>query len=160
MSDNRKITASCLLKVDGTALRVQLSPATIYGGPEGAFRARVNRVWRNGHDGNPLFVDRAGLGILLADLLCAAPAQDTACPNLPNDARVSVTVLRDDEPQQLSGWTYSTPIRADDGLWYVVVSAGGRRFFARCDDVALLPPSAQPGAVRQQIAKRIQSCQS
>ena len=160
MPDKRKITASCLLKVDGSALRVQLSPAAIYGGPEGTFRARVNRVWLNGHDGNPLFVDRAGLGALLADLLCCGPVQATARPYLPNDARVTVTVWQDDEPRQLTGWTYSTPIRADDGLWYVVVSAGGHRFFARCDDVRLLPPAAQPGAVRQRITKRNQSCRS
>ena len=153
MSDKRKISASCLLKVNGSALRVQLSPAAIYGGPEDQFRVRVNRIWRNGHDGNPLFVDRSSLGALLADLMCAAPAHATACPNLPSDARVNVTVWQDDEPQQLSGWTYSTPIRADDGLWYVVVSAAGRRFFARCDDVALLPPSAQPGGMRRRLCQ-------
>lgn len=158
MPDKRKITASCLLKVNGRALRVQLSPAAIYGGPEGTLRVRVNRVWRNGHDGTPLFVDRAGLARLLADLLHSGPSAITARPDLPNDARVNVTVWQDDEPQQLSGWTYSTPIRADDGLWYVVVSAGGRRFFARCDDVALLPPAAQPGAVRQALRRR--SCRS
>ena len=153
MSDNRKITASCLLKVNGSALRVQLSPATIYGGQEGHYRVRVNRIWRNGHDGNPLFVDRASLGVLLADLMCAAPTQKTACPNLPTDARVSVTIWQGDEPKQFSGWTYSTPIRADDGLWYVVVSAGGRRFFARCGDVLLLPPAAQPGGIRRRVCR-------
>lgn len=153
MSDKRKITASCLLKVNGSALRVQLSPAAIYGGQEGYYRVRVNRIWRNGHDGNPLFVDRASLGVLLADLMCAAPMQGTACPNLPNDARVSVTVWRGDEPRQLSGWTYSSPIRADDGLWYVVVSAGGRRFFARCEDVRLLPPGTQPGGLRRRLCR-------
>ena len=153
MSDNRKITASCLLKVNGNALRVQLSPATIYGGQEGHYRVRVNRIWRNGHDGNPLFVDRAGLGSLLADLMCASPTQDTACPNLPTDARVSVTIWQGDEPKQLSGWTYSSPIRADDGLWYVVVSAGGRRFFARCEDVRLLPQAAQPGGLRRRLCR-------
>lgn len=153
MSDNRKITASCLLKVNGSALRVQLSPATIYGGQEGHYRVRVNRIWRNGHDGNPLFVDRASLGVLLADLMCAAPMQSTARPNLPSDARVTVTIWQDDEPRHLSGWTYSTPIRADDGIWYVVVSAGGRRFFARCEDVRLLPPAAQPGGLRRRLCR-------
>lgn len=153
MPDKRKITASCLLKVNGSALRVQLSPAAIYGGREGDYRVRVNRVWRNGHDGNPLFVDRAGLARLLAGAMCAAPAQDAPCPDLPSDARVRVTVWQGDDPQTLTGWTYSAPIRADDGLWYVLVSAGGRRFFARCGDVRLLPPVAQPGGIRRRLCR-------
>lgn len=159
MSDKRKITASCLLKLDGQALRVQLSPAVIYGGPEGAYRARVNRVWLNGHDGSPLFVDRAGLAELLAGLLQAGAAQAATCPDIPADARVAVTAWHHEEPKTLSGWTYSTPIRADDGIWYVLVSAGGRRFFARCDDVRLLPTSAQPASVRK-ATRRGMSCQS
>ena len=156
MSDKRRITASCLLKLDGQALRVQLSPAVIYGGPEGAYRARVNRVWLNGHDGSPLFVDRAGLAELLAGLLQAGVAQVATCPDIPADARVAVQALETSE--LLNGWTYSTPIRADDGIWYVLVSAGGRRFFARCDDVRLLPLKAQPASVRK--ARRGQACQS
>lgn len=153
MGDKRKISTSCLLRVGGRALRVQLSPAAIYGGPEGAYRVRVNRVWRNGHDGNPLFVDRGGLAALLSDLMAAVrdQGQPAPRPQLPADARVSVTLWQDDEPVQASGWTYSTPIRADDGLWYVVVSAGGRRRWARCEDVTLLPLAAQPGAVRRQL---------
>ncbi len=149
MSDKRKITASCLLKVNGRAVRVQLSPAVIYGGPEGAYRVRVNRVWRNGHDGNPLFVDRAALAALLAEMLRAAPAPGVPCPDLPADARVSVTIRRGEDVFEIvPGWTYSAPIRADDGQWYVLVSAGGRRFFANCADVRLLPVSAQPGGIR------------
>ena len=149
MSDKRKITASCLLKVNGRAVRVQLSPAVIYGGPEGAYRVRVNRVWRNGHDGNPFFVDRAALAALLADVLCGVPLLDVPAPDLPADARVSVTIRRGEDVFEIvPGWTYSVPIRADDGQWYVLVSAGGRRFFANCTDVRLLPASAQPGGIR------------
>lgn len=150
--DKRKITASCLLKVNGRAVRVQLSPAPVYGGPEGAYRVRVNRVWRNGYDGNPLFVDRAALAALLADMLHAAPAPCAPCPDLPADARVSVTIRRGEDAFEIvPGWTYSTPIRADDGQWYVVVSAQGRRFFANCEDVRPLPASAQPGGIRRRM---------
>lgn len=154
MSDKRRFTASCLLKLDAQALRVQLSPAVIYGGPEGAYRVRVNRVWRNGHDGSPLFFDRAGLATLLADLLNAGSVQAAICPDIPADARVAVTAWETAEP--LNGWTYSTPIRADDGIWYVLVSAGGRRFFAKSDDVRVLPLKAQPASVRK--ARRGQLC--
>ena len=130
-------------------MRVQLSPAVIYGGPEGAYRVRVNRVWRNGHDGNPLFVDRAALVALLADMLCGVPLLDVPAPDLPCDARVCVNIWRgEDVYDKAEGWTYSVPIRADDGQWYVLVSAGGRRFFANCADVRLLPVSAQPGGIR------------
>lgn len=157
MSDKRRFPASCLLKLDGQALRVQLSPAAIYGGPEGTYRVRVNRVWRNGHDGNPQFFDRAGLAALLAGLLQAGAAQAATCPDIPADARVAVKARETSET--LNGWTYSTPIRADDGIWYVLVSAGGRRFFARCDDVRLLPPAAQPASVRK-AARGGMLCQS
>ena len=150
MSDKRKITASCLLKIHGRAVRVQLSPAAIYGGPEGAYRVRVNRIWRNGHDGNPLFVDRAALSALLADALYGVPLLDAPAPDLPRDARICVNIRRGEDVYEIAeGWTYSTPIRADDGQWYVLVSAQGRRFFANCADVRLLPPAAQPGRVRR-----------
>lgn len=152
MTDKRKITASCLLKVNGRAVRVQLSPASIYGGPEGAYRVRVNRVWRNGYDGNPLFVDRGALAALLADALYGVPLLDAPVPDLPCNARVCVNIRRDEDVyDKADGWTYSTPIRADDGQWYVLVSAQGRRFFANCADVFLLPASTQPSGIRRRM---------
>lgn len=152
MTDKRKITASCLLKVNGRAVRVQLSPASIYGGPEGAYRVRVNRVWRNGYDGNPLFVDRGALAALLADALYGVPLLDAPVPDLPRDARVCVNIRRDEDVyDKADGWTYSTPIRADDGQWYVLVSAQGRRFFANCADVFPLPASTQPSGIRRRM---------
>lgn len=154
MPDKRKIIASCLLKVNGRAVRVQLSPAVIYGGPEGTFRVRVNRVWRNGHDGNPLFVDRTALAALLADALHGVPLLGAPAPDLPCDARVCVNIRQgEDVCHKAEGWTYSAPIRADDGQWYILVSAAGRRFFANCADVRLLPPAAQPGNVRRRARR-------
>lgn len=74
----------------------------------------------------------------------------TPAPDLPCDARVCVNIWRgEDVCDKADGWTYSTPIRADDGQWYIVVSAQGRRFFANCADVRLLPMSAQLGHIRR-----------
>lgn len=151
--DKRRFTASCLLRLDGRAVRVQLSPAELYGGPEGIWRVRVNRRWRDGRDGNPLFLDRAGLAALLADMLGAGQEKPVPRPDLPADARVAVTVWQGGEPQTCRGWTYSEPIRADDGCWYVVVAAAGRRFFARCTDVRLAPRAQQPAGIRRKMGR-------
>lgn len=83
---------------------------------KGRTACAVNRVWRNGHDGNPLFVDRAALSALLADALYGVPLLDTPAPDLPCDARVCVNIRRgEDVYETAEGWTYSMPIRADDG---------------------------------------------
>ncbi len=149
MPDKRHFTASCLLKVDGRPVRIQCSPASLYGGPEGLWRVRVNRRWHDGKDGNPMFLDRTGLAALLADMLGTTQKKPTPRPELQADARVSVLVWQGNEPQTYQGWTYSEPIRADDGCWYVLVGADGRRFFARCEDVRLAPLKSQPATFRK-----------
>ena len=157
--DPRRFPASCLLRLDGKAVRVQLSPAEIYGGPEGAWRVRVNRRWHDGVDGAPLFLDRAGLAEFLAGLLAAGPVEPAARPELCADMRVCVWLPGEGElevGELVQGWTHSAPIRAHDGCWYVLVSAGGRRWFARCEDVEPLPVRHQPGRARQWMKNREQ----
>ncbi|MBO5490082.1 MAG: hypothetical protein J5960_01455 [Desulfovibrio sp.] len=152
--DKRRFTASCLLKLDGRAVRIQLSPAELYGGPEGVWRVRVNRRWHDGQDGNPLFLDRAGLAAFLADALGTVQQPPAPRPNVPADARVIVTVWQGEEPQTHHGWTFSEPIRACDGCWYVLVGADARRFFARCEDVRLAPKAQQPAGIRRKMQGR------
>lgn len=133
--DLRRFPASCLLRLGGDAVRVQLSPAEIYGGPEGHFRARVNRRWHNGVDGQPLFMDRAGLADFLAGMLTAGTCEAPPQPEIHPDMRVMVAAPDAGEfelDEDVQGWTYSGPILGHDRRWYVLVSAGGRRWFARC----------------------------
>lgn len=149
--DPRRFPASCLLRLGGDAVRVQLSPAEIYGGPEGHFRARVNRRWHDGVDGQPLFMDRAGLADFLAGLLAAGTCEVPPRPEIFQDMRVMVRRPDTGEfelDEHIQGWTYSGPILGHDRHWHVLVSAGGRRWFARCEDVAPLPRKYQPASIR------------
>lgn len=155
--DPRRFPFSCLLRLGGSAVRVQLSPAELYGGPEGQYRARVNRRWHDGADGCHLFMDRAALADFLAGLLSAATAGTPPRPALLQD--MSVMVRRQDAgdfdaDEYERGWTYSEPILAHDGQWYVLVSAGGRRRFARCEDVTPLPRKYQPASIRRLMRAR------
>lgn len=149
--DPRRFPASCVLRVDGKPVRIQLSPAEIYGGPESHFRARVNRRWHDGVDGQPLFMDRAGLADFLAGLLAAGTCETSPRPEIFPDMRVMVCRPDAGEfeiDEDVQGWTYSGPILAHDGRWYVLVSAGGYRRFARCQDVTPLPRKYQPASIR------------
>lgn len=155
--DPRRFPASCVLRVDGKPVRVQLSPAEIYGGPEGHFRARVNRRWHDGVDGQPLFMDRAGLADFLAGLLAAGTCETPPRPEIFQDMRVMVGRPDAGEfelDEDVQGWTYSGPILGHDRRWYVLVSAFGRRWFARCEDVAPLPCKQQPTAIRRLMRVR------
>lgn len=155
--DPRRFPASCVLRVDGKPVRIQLSPAEIYGGPEGAWRVRVNKRWHDGVDGLPLYLDRAGLAEILAGLLAAGPVEPAPCPGICANMRVRVWLPGDGEldvGEPVMGWTYSEPILAHDGCWYVLVSAGGRRWYARCEDVTPLPARYQAGPARQWMKNR------
>lgn len=56
--------------------------------------------------------------------------------------------------EDVQGWTYSGPILGHDGQWYILVSAGGRRRFARCQDVTPLPRKYQPSSIRRLVQGR------
>ncbi len=155
--DPRRFPASCVLRVDGKPVRIQLSPAEIYGGPDGAWRVRVNRRWHDGVDGAPLYMDRARLAEFLAALLAAGPVEPTPRPEICDEMRVRVWLPGDGElevGEPVMGWTYSEPILAHDGCWYVLVSAAGRHWHARCEDVTPLPAKYQPASIRRRMIQQ------
>lgn len=150
--DPRRFPASCLLRLGRDAVRVQLSPAEIYGGPKGAWRVRVNRRWHDGVDEQALFLDRSGLADFLAAMLAVGTVELPPCPALCADMRVMLRrpdAGEFDADEFVQGWTYSAPILAHDGHWYVLVSGAGRRWFARCEDVQPLPARHQPASIRR-----------
>lgn len=150
--DPRRFPASCLLRLGGDAVRVQLSPAEIYGGQEGEWRVRVNRRWHDGVDGKPLFLDRAGLAEFLATVLAAGTVETPPCPALCADMRVSLprpADVNDDGYDYVQGYVFAAPILARDGRWYVPVGGAGRHWYARCEDVRPLPAKYQPGPIRR-----------
>ena len=135
--DKREFCGSFSVKVDTRRVALELSPAPLYGGPEGFYRVRVARRWVDTADGKPRFFDRAGLAALVVDAALGAlpepaPAPDISCPS-----RVSVRFWRDDMPFYAGTWTNTPPILDHAERWMVNVSLGGKRVFVPVEDVFL-----------------------
>ena len=56
--DNRKFCASIYVRNGEQRVKLELSPASQHGGPEGFYRVRVERRWLNTEDGRPRWFDR------------------------------------------------------------------------------------------------------
>ena len=78
--DNRKFCASISVRNGERRLKLELSPASLHGGPEGFYRVRLARRWLDTEDGAPRFFDRDGIARLAAELaLCLTFPAIPAC---------------------------------------------------------------------------------
>ena len=111
------IAATFSVRVGSRRVRFEVSPAASHGGPEDAYRVRIDRRWHD-LDGKPLFLRR--------------PAPEIPCPS-----RVTVEVWMDGFPCWLGAWTASPPILAHDGQWMVAVSYGGKVEFLPVKNVRI-----------------------
>ena len=132
--DNRTFTTTISVRNGEKRTRLELSPASLYGGPEDAYRVRMNRRWLDMEDGEPRFFNRDGLnervtGLVLGELKTPAPA-----PDIPCNSRVSV---RRADGFYEGTWTNSEPILDYAGRWMVNVSLGGKRVFVPVEDVTV-----------------------
>lgn len=132
--DNRKFCASISVRNGEERAKLELSPASPYGGPEDGYRVRLNRHWLDMEDGEPRFFNRDGLndlvtGLVLGELKMPAPA-----PDIPCNSRVSV---RRADGFYEGTWTNSEPILDYAGRWMVNVSLGGKRVFVPVEDVTV-----------------------
>lgn len=132
--DNRSFCASISVRNGASRMKLELSPASLYGGPEDRYRVRLNRRWLDTEDGAPRFFDRDGLASLAAELaLCGLEAPAPA-PSIPCNSRVSV---RRADGFFEGTWTNSEPILDYTGRWVVNVSLGGKRVFVPVEDVTV-----------------------
>lgn len=130
--DKRKFTGSISVRCGETRVRLELSPASLHGGPEGFYRVRLARRWLDTEDGAPRFFDRDGLARLAAEIaLCGLEAPAPA-PAIPCPSRVSV---RRADGLYDGTWTITEPILDYSGRWMVNVSLGGKRVFVPVEDV-------------------------
>lgn len=138
-ADRRKFCASFSVRIGTRRMRFELSPASLHGGPEGAYRVRVDRRWHDGPDGQPAFFFRDRLAALLADAALGELSTPPEPPALRDQMRVSVVRERRDSGEPFSldaAWTSSPPILAHDGRWMIAVLLPDQgRTFVPCDDV-------------------------
>lgn len=133
--DKREFCGSFSVKVDTKRVAFELSPAPLYGGPDGFFRVRVARRWVDTADGKPRFLDRAGLAALVVDAALGVLPEPAPAPDIPFPSRVSVRLWRGDMPYYEGTWTNTPPILDHAGRWVVNVSLGGQRVFVPVEDI-------------------------
>ena len=130
------IAATFSVRVGSRRVRFEISPAASHGGPEDAYRVRIDRRW---HDlgGKPLFLRRPELAALLADYALEGIAEPAPAPEIPYPSRVTVEVWKDGFPCWLGAWTASPPILAHDGQWMGAVSYDGKVEFLPLKNVRI-----------------------
>lgn len=133
--DNRKFCASIYVRNGEQRVKLELSPASQHGGPEGFYRVRVERRWLNTEDGRPRWFDRDGLARLTAELAVCGLDIPAPVPAVPYPSRVSVRRVEDGFSCYYGAWTCTPPILAYEGIWKVGVSLDGTTQFVPVDDV-------------------------
>lgn len=129
--DNRKFCASISVRNGESRVKLELSPASLHGGPDGCYRVRLARRWLDTEGGEPRFLDRNGLARLAAQFALGGLEEPIPVPNIPCPSRVSV--LRDDG--YVGTWTNTEPILDYTGRWVVNVSVDGKRVFVPVEAV-------------------------
>lgn len=132
--DNRKFCASISVRNGEERAKVELSPATLHGGPEGFYRVRLNRRWLDTEDGTPRFFNRNGIALLAAELALCGLEAPAPVPDIPINSRVSV---RRADGLYEGTWTNTAPILDYTGRWMVNVSLGSRRVFVPVEDIVV-----------------------
>lgn len=133
--DKREFCGSFSVKVDTKRVAFELSPAPLYGGPDGFFRVRVARRWVTTAEGKPRFLDRAGVAALVVDAALGVLPEPAPAPDIPFPSRVSVRLWRGDMPYYEGTWTNTPPILDHAGRWVINVSLEGKRVFVPVEDV-------------------------
>ena len=132
--DNRKFCASISVRNGEERAKLELSPASQHGGPEGFYRVRVERRWLNMEDGRPRWFDRDGLARLAAELALCGLETPAPAPDIPCNSRVSV---RRADGLYEGTWTNTAPILDYRGRWMICVSLNGQRVFVPVEDVVV-----------------------
>ena len=120
--DKRRFTGSVSIRAGETRFKAELSPAPLYGGPEGCYRIRLARRWLDG-------IARLAAELALCGLETPPPA-----PDIPCNSRVSV---RRADGFYEGTWTNTEPILDYRGRWMICVSLNGQRVFVPVEDVVV-----------------------
>lgn len=137
MAEQRKKSASLLLRTEGKSTSLELFPSDQWpdeAGGEGLHRVRVDDQWHC-PTGKYSFLTLSAIGELVASLLAGGGVPpDAAAPYLPYKADVKAHT----PDAVLRGNVKVAPYQKRDGRWYcqVWVMGGPREFL--CDDVSLM----------------------
>lgn len=125
MSEKRSKATTILLRNQGKAVKLELFPATAWGGPEGCFRLRLDGCWHSPGGDKYQFFTPAGLARLLAGLVVGeALPEGNDQPPFGRGARVSVPTGRewpDGEPVFTATYVEGHPVLGLDGRWWASV---------------------------------------
>lgn len=115
--DKRIFTASISVKNDTQRVKLELSPAELYGGATGLVRVRIGRRWLDG------FYTAEGVGALVAKLASGSVLSEPHPPDFPYGTWVRVHRPDDDEfLPHTTTVINKVPIRLFDGAFYVLVN--------------------------------------
>lgn len=131
----RKFSGSFSVRIDTRRARFELSPAELHGGPEGAFRVRIDRKWHDGPNGKPLFFDRSGLADMVVGAALDGMPEPAPLPQIKHGDRVSVRFERDGCGRVEGGFVSAPPILGHDGRWWVPVTMYGGTRYVPTDDI-------------------------
>ncbi len=137
-TDKRSFCASFSVKVGTKRKKFELAEASLFGGEQGLFRVRIDRRWHNAHDGETLFLDRAGLAALIAEVALGPLSEPPPMPKMSSSMRVSIPIGCDEFGliRREVTWTTSPPILASDGTWQIAVTRYGHGVvFIPCNEI-------------------------
>lgn len=127
--DKREFLGSFSVRIGTDRIRFEIADATLFGGPAGTFRVRIDRRWHDGDEGRHLYLDRQGLSALVVIAAMGSMPEPAEAPIIPRNARVSARIREDGNVRTTGGTVVAPPILAHDGRWVVpVMMYGGTRY--------------------------------
>lgn len=136
--DNRLFSATVSARIGSRRVRLELSPAPLYGGQEGFYRVRVDRRWHDTADGKPMFMSADDVAAFIGHAVFEGDPSPKPAPAIPVGSRVTARLWNDAEPEFLGTWTLSPPVLTHDGRWHVLVSTIRQGpIFVPCDDITV-----------------------
>jgi len=119
MSEKRQKSTTILLRNQGKTIKLELFPATSWGGPEGCHRVRLKGRWYCPEGSKYEFFAPAGIAGLVASLLSGEPVYPEARPDLRRGDRVRVPTGNGAYDKT---FVASPPILGMDGRRWVTVA--------------------------------------
>lgn len=119
MSEKRAKETTILLRNQGKTVKLELFPATAWGGPAGCYRLRLDGCWHSPGGSKHEFIAPAGVAGFVVALVCGASVQPEECHGLRRGDRVRV-------PNGTGAYDKTfvsgPPILGLDGRWWVAVT--------------------------------------
>lgn len=127
MSETRRKSITILLRFQGKTVKLELFPAVQWGGPDCAYRLRLDGRWHAPGGDTHQYFTSAGLTGVLLRLVTNRALQDSPPPPFRRGDRVAVPTGRvglDGLPTFHVTYLAGAPILGMDGRWWAPVVGG------------------------------------